>query len=202
MTSPQRLLGTSLAAALLLALLAYRHFAHSRSEWTENLNPHSALGTVLAEETSRLLNGKGQVVVVNFDPSKGFPGNLAPDTFRKVAPRYGLTVLATELVVYSPQLGLGQSALSPERLEQLLAQHVDADAIVSFVGMPALPPDASRHLPERRPRLICVGTDPALAAVLDLVVVPQDQPPTGPPPTSPRGWFDRHYRIVQDTTKR
>lgn len=171
--------------------------------------PEAALGVVLAEETTRLLGGKGAVVILT--EAGAAPGTEAAVERFAAALRgqSGVKVVATErLEQIDPllrTLNPGGSAIPPDAFLRAVAAHPQADALVSFVGVPAVPP-ASAGGAQRRAKLIAVWNtagspelERALAqGAVTLAVVARDEAPAsgGAASRRAREVFDRYYLLV------
>jgi hypothetical protein len=184
------------------------------------LEPFEAIGEMAAEETARLLGGRGQVVIVTFDPSKVRmpPARMVAAVLKAemkgfnnaIKKHNNLTVLATESVEV-PHLGAfyPDSGLPADRFFELVEKYRAADAIVSFAGLPLLQEQDFNKLRTTMPKIVAVasfGSGPYQklleARVVQVVIVPRPPDSTQPStkPKTLREWFDRYYEVVTAQT--
>jgi hypothetical protein len=196
-------------AVLASGVMLFRFFTKPTNDRsTQNLV--EAYSQVTAKETSRLLGGHGDVVVLTWGPPSddaGRPGG-SPDV-RAVCqelPRAGLKVVAKHPV---PPVKAGYDIVwTAENYRAVLDQYPQVAAIISFVGTPQLTAQNIRALPSPRPKLIVVrsaqpeSTRPLLEqGVVDAAVLPQvGAPPSKNPPKTTREWFDRYYLFATPAT--
>jgi len=165
------------------ALSLLLRLTHSPASFDNQLL--TGLGAGTAEETARLLGGRGRVVEVI---GSGTSAHTL-QAFHKGLKRAGdLTVIAT-VQLSSPDADLGP----------LLETHATADALVVFHGgrVPATVP--------RRPALVLVepvGQDlfELLRAGTVALAIYQHLPPKPGTPQTDREWFDAYYRVLTPTT--
>jgi hypothetical protein len=172
-----------------------------------DLDPYELLGKVCAEELTKLLGGRGQVVVIAWDTSRHkLPAVEAEvGSFRKTLGKAGLvSIRATEsLGGSSPMMMEG---LTPAKLKAIIERYPGVEAIVSFVGVPALNSEEIEQWPPKAPKLVLVGpSDPAGklktlldAKVVELAILPRLEPVTAPAkkPETERERFDQNYQIL------
>jgi len=173
-----------------------------------NLKPFLAIGQITAEETSKLLSGKGKVVLVVMDTGKyqSKPLESQIETFKRTLEKQnGVILVAIEklemndLMMAGPEMGL-----PGELYLKILQQHPDVDAIVSFVGAPRLSDDQIDELGEKIPKLVAVvGMPMGLKRyfedqLIQVAIVPrfEPQPQGGKKPETLREWFDQTYTVV------
>jgi hypothetical protein len=106
-----------------------------------NLDTYQVLGTVTAEETARLVGGKGRILVMARDtgaaknPSVEAELAAFQQTLRK---RAGLSVV-TERVRVAPMMMMATGGgLPPDQFLKALETHPDIGAVVLFFGFPQL----------------------------------------------------------------
>ena len=159
--------------------------------------------TVLAEQTSALLQRRGQVVVLSRDPRlcAGAKTDLA--TFRQTLKQLGtVNVAATE---FFTEAQLPSPLTMPGALYlAAVERNPDADAIVSFVGVPEFTPTelrrakiAGRKLVVLSPAVIEAG--PLFEqGVLHALIVPRAKRPAGDPHKlkTARERFDYYYEVL------
>ena len=171
-----------------------------------NLPLHQGVGLVLAEETSKVLGNKGQVVVIAINPRK-FPELKAQlAAFEKALKGLrGIKVKETYMVETNddPKYGVG-TGLSAKRFLKIQKKYPAADAIVSFVGVPNLTDEDFTGLKRPTPKFIAETRSPEKSirlfqkGVLQVAVISRFVfPAPGPKnPHTPREWFDQYFQIV------
>ena len=171
-----------------------------------NLPLHQGVGLVLAEETSKVLGNKGQVVVIAINPRK-FPELKAQlAAFEKALKRLGgINVKETYMVETNddPKYGVG-TGLSAKRFLKIRKKYADADAIVSFVGVPNMTDEDFTGLKRPTPKFIAETRSPEKSirlfqkGVLQVAVVSRFvfPAPGAKNPHTPREWFDQYFQIV------
>ena len=95
--------------------------------------PWVVLGKVTAQETVRLLNGRGQIVIVKEALDNDRSVTIPLQAFRKVISAAGIQIIATVNATRGQP-----DAIPAKQFFQLLEQYPKASAIVSFVGAPRL----------------------------------------------------------------
>jgi hypothetical protein len=133
-------------AALVIFLLAAIGASGFWIYRTQFANPpiserlHRAIGRVMAEETSRLLNSTGRVVVIAMERNKApelraqlaeFEKTLKEISRIRIHETYNLDTGE------QPKYAFG-SGLSPRRFTRIVNKNQNVDAVVSFVGAPNL----------------------------------------------------------------
>jgi len=198
------LLVTIAVASVALAVFLFRR---QSSGPAMNLRPSVAVGEVLAEETSRLLGGKGNIVVIGRVSAKEgqSAGNeqitsLGAAMRRRASPKIG----ATEWLPQPPRLSMNASDVTTEQLVALLEKHPEANAFVVFAGLPPLSPPLAEKLTARPLKLLAVcgyGTTVRRwleAQVLAAAVVPRfgELPPGTSAPKTAKDWFSQEFELL------
>ncbi len=173
-----------------------------------NMKPHTAIGQILAEEVEKLLDNKGQVVIVCMDTKK-FKMPTAEEQVQsfnaELKKRGGVTVMATEMLgqealgMAGPEMGL-----SSEMFNKLLSKYSNASAIVSFVGAPSLKDEEISQLAPNIPKVLVfssfgMGLKKLFEEnVVQVAIVPnfEAKPEAKKKPVTPREWFDQYYRVI------
>ena len=199
------LIGAVIAIAISGGVL-YKFFAKPRSVDAATQSLFDAYTQVAAQEVSRLLGGRGGVVVLMWGPpaddARDPNGPPVVQAFCRALPRFGLRLLAKEQVAPVPE---GYDIVwTAENYRSALERYPQAAALVSFVGDPQLSAENIHELPAHRPRLIVVRGGKVEAArklfelgILDGAVLPcMEAPANDRPPKSAREWFDRFYLFV------
>lgn len=179
------------------------------------LDSYQALGEVAAEETSRLLNHKGQIVIVARENRAGAnPAEAAQlQAFTSALKKEGkISIAALETFHLSPMEQMSAGGSVPrERFLQVLKDHPKLDALALFVGFPALDQTGLDQLKQSGAKIVVIsGYWPdykrlLAAGWIQIAIVPRfDSPPEFPkPPQTLREWFDRDYVIItaNDTSR-
>ena len=190
-----------LAILISLAVLYRTQFA-SRSgastQWS------AGLGVVAAEETAKLLRGRGRVVLILADTGTYQDPLVAGqrDAFTKtLAQSPGMSLVASEKMETTAPGTMGVGGLNAGQFRTIVQRHATADGFVSMVGFPNLPPEALEEMKGRK--FIIVGDGgPELKALLEggvvqVALIPRPKPATATqPPATPREWFNRAYEVV------
>jgi hypothetical protein len=162
--------------------------------------PSSGLGQVVAEETIRVLAGKGEVVVV-YLPVESVESRAKIKGFtRTIEASDGVRVSSTEILKPEDVQSMGR--LTFEHFLRIVRNHSDADAIVMFRGVTPFHAGKVKKLADPLPKLIVAGWNPRhIHAGFDAGVIhagisarefrtlPTDDPKT------PLEWFDRYYEV-------
>lgn len=198
------------AAALVLITIGAVAFYFNRARRSAGINfhPYQALGTIAAEEISRLLAQRGSIVVVLNDPGSEpdpvLEAQLA--AFRQTLKQNGSVSIASfERIQMDPMTRMSTGGtLPPDQFRKLIAKTPPPDAFVLFIGFPVLGPNDLSALRETRAKFVVISAalpgyrNLISAGVIQMAIVPKvvsadDQPPE---PKSIRDWFDREYQIV------
>lgn len=179
------------------------------------LDSYQALGEVAAEEASRLLNHKGQIVIVTREvPAGANPAEEAQlQAFTSALKKAGkINIAAVETFRLSPMEQMAAGGNVPrERFLQVLKAHPKLDALALFAGFPALDQTDLDQLKQSGAKIVVIsGYRTAYkhllaAGWIQIAIVPRfDSPPENPkPPQTLREWFERDYVIVtaNDTSR-
>src|SRR5206468_12972375 len=164
------------------------------------------VGRVIAEETSRLLDKRGKIIIVAMEFAKVPEMRVQIDAFKEALQSIGGGIsvkqtynLETE---NQPKYGLG-SGLSGRRYVRIVNKNTDADAIVSFIGAPQLTDEEIGQL-KVKPMMIAEARSASKLKplfdkqILNLAVVARFQFPTPVKgkPHAPREWFDQRFQVV------
>ena len=204
-------LGGKVFRPLLLFSLALSFCAGcNRPNHKVEAGPFTSLGSIMAAQTSQLCQSKGNLVLLlseadsrNLDSA----GGQAADAFRKALPK-SMPVVATEVVTVPRTHFSGSEPLPAAKFQQLMQKHVDADVLVSFVGVPRLTPQQMAQLPSPRPKVVAVEVfmfnrpTQALFAqnVVFLAALPKPGADDGFKPRSAQEWFDARYDLITPET--
>jgi hypothetical protein len=198
----------SLVAALcLLAIAGSAWWIFHNQFRTPKFNVvlHQAIGQIMAEETARLLNHTGEVVVVAIETAR-FPELQAQlDEFGKILKQSSHIKIEETYKLETdnkPKYGVG-SGLSGRRYVRIVNKKPAAAAIVSFVGAPDLSEDDIAQL-KYQPKFIAESRSvEGLKKLFEkrfihAAVVSRFQFPTPvkDTPRTRREWFDKRFQVV------
>lgn len=171
-----------------------------------DLQPHELLGAGAANETVKLLNNSGRLVLVDAD--FGSYKILTPTTeaeikaFKKAIQKTHLEIVASERVsIVPPSLARVGIFMQSGQLANLLARHPDADAIVLFVGL-AGPADIEGVGANSKTKLILVSNYETYykallkKRVIHLVIAPLPGASEEKKAGSGKEWFEEHYVAI------
>jgi hypothetical protein len=203
------ILGALLAIAA-SGVMLYKFYTKPHDSDPSTKGLFQAYTQVTAQEVSRLLGGRGDVVVLMWgQPSDDASHPGGPPDVQAVCQalqKAGLRLVAKEPV---PPVKTGFDIVwTAENYRAVLDKYPQATAIVSFVGTPRLSARDIQGLPSARPKLIVVRlakaetTRPLLEqGVVDAAILPQVEPPFADrPPKTTREWFDKYYLFATPAT--
>ena len=171
----------------------------------------TVVAQVTAEETAKLLDHKGEIVLVVMDIKQ--PGSVfeaQTKAFQEALKKQGgITVVATETVPFG-QKGM---AVPADVFFKILEKHPNASAIVSFAGLPVLKDEDVSNLGQNLPRLVAfssggMGVKKLFEQQIARVVimpriqgVEHDETPVPKKKSeTDREWFERYYQVVTPET--
>src|SRR2546426_2270140 len=201
----------ALAAGSILAIAAsslwiyFHHFAAPKI----NVPLHQAVGRVMAEETAKLVDNRGKIVVIAIETAKDPELKVQLEEFEKTLKKFSrITVAETYMLETENRAKYGTgSGLSARRLIRIVNKNTTADALVSFVGAPELKDEEIGQL-QARPKFIAESRSVAklenlfAKRLLQVAIVCRFQfpaPVEGNPGTL-RQWFDKRFQIVTAET--
>lgn len=175
-----------------------------------NLEPHLALGQVMAEETVKLLDHRGEVVVVTRQQAPEFKNPALEarlKAFRETLSQKGdITVLTTQTPKISrdPMMESQIEEFPSAVLFSILEEHPRVSAIVSFTGAPLLTEEEIAGWGKKMPKIVVFssfGTGLKECFEKEIVQVAiisrrYAKPNALGKPRTPREWFDQHYEVV------
>jgi len=203
----KRALGSVVLVALIFGSWAWLYL-NLRPKGID-LNPYLTLGEVAAEETIKLLNDSGRLVLVDGD--FGDYKILAPinnaqvKSFEKAIRKAHLKIAALERVsIAPPTMARTGIFMQSGQISKLVSRHRDVDAIVLFVGLASLADFNEAGAEVRNPKLVLVSNyEPYYKTLLQkralqLVIVPRPEESSDQDSTtkSKRQWFEGHYQVV------
>lgn len=172
-----------------------------------NLGTYEALGAVTAEETARLLGGKGRVLVIARDTGadKNPSVEAQLDMFTRTLKKQAGVSHVTERFEATPMLMMATGgAIPPDQLAKALQTHANIDALVLFCAIPPLADAELDMLRKRNVKTVVVASFRGDYAqlleqkLINLVISPRQEapPPSAQPPRTLRELFDRDFVIV------
>jgi hypothetical protein len=197
----------ALALVGLAGFLVWRQAANSKI----NFKPSAAVGEVLADEASRLLEGNGQVVLIARapDPNEPDANSERVAAFQAALKhRKSPRLAAVEWLARPPRGQMDMGGVAEEQLVELADKHPTANAFVIFAGLPPLSARGIEKITGRSLKLMAVcGYGANLkrllqAQVVSVAVVPRfdDLPPGTPAPKTARDWFEREFELLTPET--
>jgi len=176
-----------------------------------NVKLHQGIGQALADETEKLLQDKGSIVLITLRPKKSPVLDVQIAAFQKsLARRGGISAVQTVILNSEPRKASPGMGLSSEEFLTIFEKHAHTDVIVSFVGTPD----------PRDPKIGGIGkvAGPKVVAetrtrgkiktlfrnqLLHAAVVPRFQfpAPGSSKPSTAREWFDLTYQVIHADTK-
>ncbi|HTS18142.1 MAG TPA: hypothetical protein VMP11_11260 [Verrucomicrobiae bacterium] len=159
----------------------------------------ATMGRMAAEQTALLLNNHGRIAILTGsgkrpgDPLKG----PVLSSFRSALP-HGISVISAD----ADQPAIGLMGASFEQLLDFINKYPNADAIVAFVGLPAVSDAELQRLPAQRPKIACYyASVPAKSLFVNNIV----QVAIGPSSSTRsedaqrltgRAWFNTQFVVV------
>lgn len=172
-----------------------------------NLGTYEVLGAVTAEETARLLESKGRIVVVVRDtgPDKNPSVEAELDAFQQTLRKHAGVSLVVEKITVTPMLMMSTGGgLPAEQLFKLIEKNAKVDAMVLFFGFPPLTDTEVEALKKTGVKTVVVSSfRPGYQRLLErqaihVAIVPRPDLPTvaAPTPTTLREKFDQEYLVL------
>jgi hypothetical protein len=169
-----------LIAIIVSAVFIVRQLVGTRIIYDEAVDV--CLGETLAKETGRLLGGQGKIVVISMAGGelKSVVAEAQMKGFRRALKTQ--SGLAIEAVVRptEQELMVAFEGVPEEFFLKTVASHPNAQAIVSFMGLPMFAPSGARINVDHLPKIIALHTsgmgnwqDLVRAGVFTAVVVPR-----------------------------
>ena len=194
-------IGSILAIAGSSLWIYTHHFAAPKI----NVPLHQAVGRVMAEETAKLVNNQGRIVVIAIETAKDAELKIQLEEFEKSLKKFSrITVAKTYMLETENRAKYGAgSGLSTRRFIRIVNKNTTADAMVSFVGAPELKDDEIGQL-QARPKFIAESRSVEKIGnllakhLLQVAIVSRFQfpaPVEGKPGTL-RQWFDKRFQVV------
>ena len=199
----------AVGSVLVIAGSSFWIYSHHFAAPKINVPLHQAVGRVMAEETAKLVDNRGKIVVIAIETAKDPDLKVQLEEFEKTLKKFsGVTVGKTYMLETEGRAKYGTgSGLSARRLIRIVNKNTTADAIVSFVGAPEFKDDEIGQL-QARPKFIAevrsVEKLEKLFAkrLLQVAIVSRFQfpAPVEGNPGTPRQWFDKRFQVVTAET--
>jgi hypothetical protein len=159
------------------------------------------LATILAEETAKLVNDTGQVIIVASDasPLKGGVVGQLEQSLKKQGP--SLNVITERIKLPLPN-GPEDVGLPADELNRILQKYPDATVIVSLVGLPVLKRQDLSQSRQKLPKLVVyspmpVGIKSLLEqGVIQVVVIPGGSSVAQGQAVGTPGSFGARYQVI------
>ncbi len=203
---------TAIAILAIVGSIASMFFTQCERRPKVNMKPYLAIGQVMAEETSKLLNNQGEIVVIAMDTKQFKMPTVEAQlkTFQETLRKQGsVKVLAIEplsmsnMGIIGPEMGMPAATFLP-----IAEKYPNAAAFVSFVGAPALQEEDLARLGERRPKIIAfcsfgMGLKSLFERqIIHVAIVPhlEARGDQSKKPDTLRDWFNQYYKVVTPET--
>lgn len=168
---------------------------------------HEALAARLAAETARLLNNKGQILLLDAEAQQAkVPAAIERRAYfvKHIEHSGAIKIVAVENAKFRESIGHGDRGFAAEQFFAILKNHPNLDAIVSLAGPPELSDEQVSQLPPKLPKLIVVSginkqVRPLMNhGLLQIAIVPRFTPLDGAAkdPKTKADWFDRYHQVV------
>jgi hypothetical protein len=166
---------------------------------------HQGVGTIMAEETARILDGSGKIVLLTIDESQAPELKVQIQSFKKRLA--GFPKISIEKVRVLETEGQKKyragAGLSGRRFVRIVKKDSHADAVVSFVGVPELTEAEVAEIGKPVKFIAEVRAAEKLKPLfdkklIDVAVVSRFEfpaPGTKKPKTS-REWFDNRFQVI------
>jgi hypothetical protein len=176
------------------------------SQSVVKFRPSDAAGEVLADEVSRLLGGKGEVVVVApaTVSANNANGECLASFVAALQHRGTIKLGATVTIPHPPTPTLNWNVLQPEQLLDVMDKDSGVNALVIFTTLPSYSTALADKLKAHSLTLVAVGGYDGNVRrwleshALALTVVPRITPSVAGAfaPKTAREWFDSEYQLV------
>jgi hypothetical protein len=200
----RQVMGWVAIVVIAVALLRLYVFFHPHPDRIDR-RPHEQLGSVLAAEAVRALDGGGRLIVISRETSEfEVPAAEAQlDSFLAGIKKAGRTVTALRSVKVDP---LRPLTVPAGDFFELLKQAKENDVIVSLLGPPNLSDEQVGKLGPKRPKVlaVCSGALPFrinLRKVFDqkllaVAVVSRPDAPAVVPPGTREQAFEQTFKLI------
>jgi len=170
---------------------------------------HEGIGMIMAEETAKLLDKKGQIVLIAMDTSKAPELKTQIAAFLKKLNRISAIKVKEQVILDTEgksNYGAGMG-LSSRRFLRLVKKQASADAIVSFVGAPRMSDEEIAQM-GTIPKFIAECRSPDRIKklfdrnVMQVAIVSRFEFPAPGKhnPRRPKQWFEKRCQVVTGKT--
>ena len=193
------------ASVLVITLSAIWIYHYQFSSPGLNAPLHQAVGRVMADETARIVGPHGKIVVVTTEIRSAPELKVQLEAFEKNLKLHNGIAIQDKVVLdpgENPKYRAG-SGLSSKRFLKIARKHTGVEAVVSFVGAPAL---SAEDLNQAKavPKLIAETHSPEKLVmllekkILVSAIVPRFEFPAPGPrkPSTGQEWFDRYFQVL------
>lgn len=207
MTPQNRQVSIALAAIVVIAATGFwiykKNFAEPVHQPT--LKTHTALGEVLAEETTRLVGPAGQIVVITLEDGQSSELDTYYEAFKDGLKKSSIKIMRTDTINdTSGKYGPG-NGMSGRRFVRAVTKYPEAGAVVSLVGLPDADEEELKELEGKSvPKVIAFARhskdlDKLLKKRwVQVAIIPRVQSrQSASKPKTPREWFDSQFDIVR-----
>lgn len=200
----KRILIIMLCAVAIIAASLFTYFTQFAGPSVETIL-HEGIGTVMAEETSKLINHNGKVVLWKIDYSVAPELRHQVEAFKKALSRAGSVKIdkIRDFETEGKAKYRAGGGLSAQRFVRTAKKDGYADAIVSFIGAPDLTEAQLKEL-GKPPKFVAEVRSPEklkpvfAQKIVDVAIVSRFEfpAPGTKKPKTPREWFDNRFQIV------
>ncbi len=173
---------------------------------TVNLDTYQVLGTVTAEETAKLLGGKGRILVMVRDTGAAKNPSVEAElaAFQQTLKKQAGVSVVTDRVRVTPMMMMATGGgLPPEQFLKALQTHADIGAVVLFFGFPQLAEPEMEAVRKSGVKTVVVSAlRPGYKQMLEnqaiqMAIVRRANPPAPETPArTVRERFDQDYTVL------
>ena len=198
-----------LAVAIIIGSVFFIYRQQAGPQMRSNVTVFRGLGEVVAEQTLKAVNNRGQVVIWMFkhtDENNPAMEAILKSLTESLKKAPNVKLLPSEKVtINTAGEGVSEVAGIPKsQFLDLLEKYSTANFVISFVGVPSLTAQDKRSLGEKHPKLLVVDTfeyagqakqyDPQLVAT---AIVPRlGGVSTNTEAKTARQMFDRYFQVL------
>lgn len=195
-----------LGSLAVLAVVVSLYFIFGNGSQSVNLGTYEVLGAVTAEETAKLINNRGRVLVMARDLGENTSTEAELDAFARTLKKHsGVSVITDKVQVAPMDMMATGGSVPPETLFDALEKHSDVAALVLFFAFPQLSDSELDRLKQFKAKTVVVSSlRPEYERLLDeqtvqIAIVPRPDAPetTNPKAGTVRERFDQEFVIVR-----
>ncbi|MHC1767706.1 MAG: hypothetical protein AB9869_26095 [Verrucomicrobiia bacterium] len=148
-----------LGSLAVLAVVGSLYFIFGNRSQRVNLGTYEVLGAVTAEETAKLINHHGRVLVMARDLGENTSTEAELEAFARTLKKHSGVSVITEKVQVAPMdmMATGGS-VPPETLFNALEKHPDLAALVLFFAFPQLADSELERLRQYKAKTVVVSS--------------------------------------------